>query len=407
MSDYAQITLFTPKDALITGNPLKLVRGSEVDAELAAIAVAIATKYDSTDFAIPTLANPTGTVGLAAVNGVATTYMRSDAAPVLSQAIAPTWSGQHTWSLALRAPDGLVGTPAFTFATDPDTGLWRAGANDLRVSAGGSFIGQWSATGAYHLYQDGNAGGPSVSFFADTDTGIYRVGADQLGMSCGGVIQARFRSNTLDLYVGGSIKSQLQNGLVYVDDGVASGPAYSFLNEVGAGFYRAGADNIRYAATGSIVVMQLSSTGGFWNADGTNGNAGSPNFSFVGDTNTGIYRRGADQLGFAEGGVGYSVGFRPVPRSTTATTLAIGDVGKCVAITAAINIPASVFSAGDVVSVYNDSAGALNITISAGTLRLAGTASTGTRSLASRGIATLWFNVGGATPEVVASGNVS
>lgn len=44
------------------------------------------------------LANPTGTVGLTTVNGTATTAMRSDAAPALSQAIAPTWTGVHTYS---------------------------------------------------------------------------------------------------------------------------------------------------------------------------------------------------------------------------------------------------------------------------------------------------------------------
>lgn len=46
------------------------------------------------------LANPTASVGLAAVNGAATTAMRSDAAPALSQAIAPTWSAQHIFSLS-------------------------------------------------------------------------------------------------------------------------------------------------------------------------------------------------------------------------------------------------------------------------------------------------------------------
>lgn len=45
-------------------------------------------------------ANPTGTIGLAAVNGVLTTFMRSDGAPALSQAIAPTWTGLHTFSAA-------------------------------------------------------------------------------------------------------------------------------------------------------------------------------------------------------------------------------------------------------------------------------------------------------------------
>jgi hypothetical protein len=42
--------------------------------------------------------NPTASVGLAAVNGSASTYMRSDGAPALSQAIAPTWTGQHIFA---------------------------------------------------------------------------------------------------------------------------------------------------------------------------------------------------------------------------------------------------------------------------------------------------------------------
>ena len=43
-------------------------------------------------------ANPTATIGLSAANGTAATAMRSDAAPALSQAITPTWTGTHTFS---------------------------------------------------------------------------------------------------------------------------------------------------------------------------------------------------------------------------------------------------------------------------------------------------------------------
>lgn len=49
-----------------------------------------------------TPANPSATVGLTAKNGSASTYMRSDAAPALDQSIAPTWTGQHTWSIEPR-----------------------------------------------------------------------------------------------------------------------------------------------------------------------------------------------------------------------------------------------------------------------------------------------------------------
>ena len=43
-------------------------------------------------------ANPTATIGLTAVNGTATTFLRSDGAPALSQSIAPTWTGLHIFN---------------------------------------------------------------------------------------------------------------------------------------------------------------------------------------------------------------------------------------------------------------------------------------------------------------------
>src|SRR5487761_1363106 len=42
-------------------------------------------------------ANPTASVGLTAVNGSASTFMRSDAAPALSQSISPTMTGNWTF----------------------------------------------------------------------------------------------------------------------------------------------------------------------------------------------------------------------------------------------------------------------------------------------------------------------
>ena len=65
-------------------------------------------------------ANPTASVGISAVNGSAATAMRSDAAPPLSQAIAPTWTGLHAWShtgnvdILTVAQTGLVFSGAAT-----------------------------------------------------------------------------------------------------------------------------------------------------------------------------------------------------------------------------------------------------------------------------------------------------
>jgi hypothetical protein len=67
MSDYVKTTNFTAKDTLTTGDPAKVVRGSEIDTEFANIATAIATKADK---ASPTF---TGTVTAGTVSAGAVT----------------------------------------------------------------------------------------------------------------------------------------------------------------------------------------------------------------------------------------------------------------------------------------------------------------------------------------------
>lgn len=51
MSDYTPVNDYSAKDALSTGDPNKKIKGSDVDADLAAIQTAVATKYDSSDIA--------------------------------------------------------------------------------------------------------------------------------------------------------------------------------------------------------------------------------------------------------------------------------------------------------------------------------------------------------------------
>ena len=47
MSNYTKLTNFAAKDALVSGNPAKVIKGTEVGAEFDAIAVAVATKYNT------------------------------------------------------------------------------------------------------------------------------------------------------------------------------------------------------------------------------------------------------------------------------------------------------------------------------------------------------------------------
>lgn len=96
----------------------------------------------------------------------------------------------------------------------------------------------------------------------------------------------------------------------------------------------------------------------------------------------------------------------PINSKTSAYIALATDAGKTISITTGgVTINASVFSAGDMVSVYNNSASSQIITAGTSvTIILAGTATTGSRTLAQYGTATFVCIVGGATPTLVVAG---
>ena len=84
---------------------------------------------------------------------------------------------------------------------------------------------------------------------------------------------------------------------------------------------------------------------------------------------------------------------RAIPQNsqTSAYTLVAGDVGKHISITTGgVTIPSGVFSAGDAISIYNNSGSDQTITQGASvTLRLAGDGTTGNKTLALYGLCTV------------------
>lgn len=94
---------------------------------------------------------------------------------------------------------------------------------------------------------------------------------------------------------------------------------------------------------------------------------------------------------------GIEIGYRDIPRVTGGI-----ERGKCNAVAAGFTVNTGP-AAGSAYSVYNDSAAAFTITQGAGlTLRLGGTTTTGDRTLAPRGFATIWFN---STTEAIIQGS--
>ena len=88
-----------------------------------------------------------------------------------------------------------------------------------------------------------------------------------------------------------------------------------------------------------------------------------------------------------------SAAYAGIPQNaqTSAYTLASTDNGQHISITiGGVTVPSAVFSVGDTISIYNNSAADQTITQGASvTLRFAGTADTGNRTLAQRGLATV------------------
>lgn len=74
MSNYIKTTNFAVKDNLPSGNPAKLIKGSEINSELDNIATAVATKSDTASptftgtVTIPTL-SVTGTATVGTIDG--------------------------------------------------------------------------------------------------------------------------------------------------------------------------------------------------------------------------------------------------------------------------------------------------------------------------------------------------
>jgi len=106
-----------------------------------------------------------------------------------------------------------------------------------------------------------------------------------------------------------------------------------------------------------------------------------------------------------------AVGYRNIPQSgsakTTSYTLATGDVGEFIEVGASgsIVVPNSTFAAGDAVVIFNNTSGAITLTMSITTAYIGGTDSdVATISLATRGLCNVLFISG---TVCVVTGNVT
>ena len=82
--------------------------------------------------------NPTATIGLTAVNGTAATWMTSDSAPSLSQAIVPTWTGLHTFNAGLTVGGGSFTLSGHTLVLSANATVGGTNTGDQTIPASGN-----------------------------------------------------------------------------------------------------------------------------------------------------------------------------------------------------------------------------------------------------------------------------
>ena len=228
---------------------------------------------------------------------------------------------------------GAVGTPSYTFTGDTNTGMWSPAADTIAFSEGG--------TEAMRIDNAGNVliGSTSGAFKLDVPANAVHfletlVGSDAQGWS----------------------RTATASGVTYIQAGSLNSLSAVAQPIVFGNMYGVGVERLRILDTGGITSPAL-----------------------------------AD-----------AVGYKGLPQNsqTAAYTLALSDMGKHVSITTGgVLIPGNATGAGPVafpvgtaISIFNNSASSQTIAFVGSvtdTLRLAGTATTGSRTLAGYGLATI------------------
>lgn len=246
----------------------------------------------------------------------------------------------------------------------------------LRSAAALILVGAASLSAQTVRAGNGTAAAPSVTFNNSLTLGLYRFGADTLGIATGGAASLGIRggaavtlfggagnmtiqagtgnSRTLTLRTttsGGTAKNTLVLGAdssatflgqLKGMDGSSSVPTYSFTSAPNTGFYLNGSAALFTNVNGDQVKFQNAGV-----AVTATGTATTAAYSWISDANTGMYRIGADTLGFTSGGTASHIitatrDSTPIRAVFTGDTIRTTSKVRATALTAASGTPNTV-----------------------------------------------------------------
>jgi len=362
-------------------------------------------------------------------NPSAITFPRFNADNTVSALDAATF---RTAIGAVSSVDVSGGTTGLTTSGGPITGSGTITlAGTLDADNGGT--GQNSYAVGDILYASTTT---ALSKLADVATGNALIsGGVGVAPSYGKIGLTTHVSGTLPVANGGTGQTSYTDGQLLIGNSTGNTLAKSTLTAGSGVTITNGSGTITIAATGSggsVTTVSVVSANGF---TGTVANATSTPAITLTTSITGVLKGNGTAISAASAGTDYvapsgalgtpssgnlsnctadgtnNVGYRNVPKSgsdkTTSYSLATTDVGKFIGVGSggSITIPNSTFSAGDIISLFNNTTGNITITCTITTAYIGGVdTDKATMTLATRGVATILFISG---TVCVVNGNVS
>ena len=166
---------------------------------------------------------------------------------------------------------GTASLPSLAILSDPNTGIFSPGADELAIATNGSTQLVVNSSGQVALNSLGSAATPAYSWIGDPNTGIYRPAADELAIATNGTVRLAISNS--------AVSSALP---INVPLGAVGTPSLTFTSDLNTGIYSPGADQLAVATNG-VERVKFGTTEVVFNDGGTD-----YDFRVEGDTNANL-----------------------------------------------------------------------------------------------------------------------